>query len=215
MTQIVQVVQVILFVIPSLALLAIGFMILSRSVSILDRRLYLTVLIPLLLANTLTIFDSEGLRFGWRAWLILFADIILIAGAVLVSRGFQVYGLNADLTETILVEEFTQQGFSTGTHTAEKRDLWGRTRDTRILTIEKATERHQFSITARFNEVSLSAQHRSGQQHLQQALPVLLKQEVAYEFKAHAVGVLYIVLALVFAVLTWIFFFEPRLLLLE
>lgn len=215
MIETLQILQVILFSIPVVVLLVIGIMILARSVSIIDQRIFLAVFIPLLVANTLAIFEGNSLRLDWRAWLILAADLVLITGAVWLLHGVQVYGLKAETVETVLAEAFRQQGFTVETRQAEKRDLWGRTREASLLTVENADMRHYIWITARFNEVFIRPEHLSSRNILHQALPALQGEKVPYEFKAHAVGILYIILALVFALLTWIFFFEPRFILID
>ena len=204
-----------MFSIPVLALLAIGILILSRSVSIIDQRIFLVVFIPLLLANTLAILEGDGLRLDWRAWLILIADLVLIPSALWLLHGFQIYGLKAESVETILTDTFRQQGFTVTTSTTEKRDLFGRTRDACLLTVENGDMRHQVSITERFNEVFVRAEQRASGMILRPALSALQCEKGPYEFKAHAVGILYIILALVFTLITWIFFFEPRFILIE
>ncbi|MBW6465313.1 MAG: hypothetical protein K0B06_02270 [Brevefilum sp.] len=215
MIETLQILQVILFSIPPIALLVVGIMILSRSVSIIDQRIFLAAFIPLLLANTLAILEGDGLRLDWRAWLILAADLVLITGAVWVLRGYQVYGLKAETVETVVTEAFQQQGFTIETHSEEKRDLWGRARDACLLTAENEDGRHQVWITSRFNEVFIRTEQRTSGKILRSILPALQGDTVPYEFKSHAVGILYIVLAIVFALLTWIFFFEPRFILIE
>lgn len=216
MTHTLQILHVILFGIPILALLGIGTLILHRSVSIVNRRWFLVVFIPLLLSNILAFFAENGqLRTDWRTWLILGADLALILGAIWVACGFQVYGLSAEVIEKVITEVLHQQGFTVKAHSAEKRDIWGRARDARRLTAVNSDQTHIFWITERFNEVLIRAERASDTKILRLALPALRELKVVYEFKAHAVGVLYIVLALVFAVLTWIFFFEPRLILPE
>jgi hypothetical protein len=216
MLQTLQVLQVILFAIPVLTLLAIGVLILARAVSIVDRRWFLLVLISLLLANTLSILSViRQFSMDWRTWLILAADLVLIVGGIWLARGYQVYGLNTETVEQVLTEVLQQQGFTIEMSNLKKQDLWGRTRDARLLRAKKEDHTHDFWITARFNEVLIQSEHASDTKPLYQALPVLRETKVPYEFKAHAVGVLYIVLAVVFAVLAWIFFFEPRLILIE
>lgn len=217
MMQTLQILQVILFSIPILTLLAIGVTILFRPVSILNRGWFLVVLIPLLLANSLTILASRSgnVHMDWRAWLILGADLVLIAGAVWFSRGLIIYGLTPETVERIVAEGLSQIGFSVDTHSTEKRDLFGRTRDARLLTAEQAGQTVLLWITARFYEVLLRPEHHQGTKFLRNALPALREEMVPYDFKTHAVGVLYIVLALVFAILTWIFFFEPRFILIN
>lgn len=216
MTQTLQVFQVILFGIPILTLLTIGVVILHRSVSIVNRRWFLAVIIPLLLANTLTIIaDNSQPNLDWRTWLILGANIVLVVGSIWVTHGFQVYGLNIEAVEYVLIEFLQQQGFTVNTHSAEKRDVWGRIQMAHRLTAVKAEQTQVFWITERFNEVLMRAERSTTSNLLGQSLPALREEKVPYDFKAHAVGVLFIVLALVFTVLTWIFFFEPRFILIE
>ncbi len=216
MTQALQIFQVILFGIPILTLSAIGIAILCRAVSIINRRWFLAVLIPFLLANTLTIFAEPAQpTMDWRTWLILGANLVLILGAMWASHGFQVYGLDVQFVEQVLAEVLQGQGFSVTIHSQEKRDLWGHSRDTRILTASKADQAHNLWITARFNEVLIRSERASDTRYLRSALPALQSEKVTYDFKAHAAGVLYIVLALVLGVLTWIFFFEPRFILID
>jgi hypothetical protein len=215
MIETLQILQVILISIPILALLAIGILILSRSVTIIDQRIFLVVFIPLLLANTLAILEGDDLRLDWRAWLILVADLVLITSAVWILRGSQVYGLEAETVESLLAEAIRKQGFTVVSDHVEKSDLWGRTREACQLTVENGDMHHQVWITAHFNEVFIRAEHRSSGKVLRPALLALQAEMVPYEFKAHAVGFLYIILALVFTLLTWIFFFEPRLILID
>ena len=211
MTQILQTLQVILFGIPTLVLAGIGVIILHQSVSLVNRRWFLAVLIPLLIANTLAVFTETGpVNLGWRTWLMLIANMVLIIGSLWVTHGIQVYGLSVEVIEQVLTAFLLQQGFIVDAHSAEKRDLWGRTRDARQLNVVKDELTHVFWITARFNEVLMRAERSADAYILKQSLPVLQEEKVPYDIKAHAVGVLYIVLALVFAVLTWIFFFEPQ-----
>lgn len=216
MIQTLQILQVILFSIPILTLLVTGLIILFRPVSIVNRRWFLFVLVPLLLANTMAILAGNGsLRLDWRAWLILVADLVLIAGAVWFSRGMIIYGLTAETVERIVADTYRLKGFAVDTHSMEKRDLFGRTMDVHLLTAERAGQIMRLWITARFYEVLLRPEHQHGSIFLRQAFTALGNEKTAYDFKTHAVGVLYIVLALVFAVLTWIFFFEPRFILIN
>lgn len=216
MAQTLQVLQVILFAIPSLVLAGIGVIILRQSVSLVNRRWFLAVLIPLLIANTLTIFTENGpLNLNWRTWLMLAANAVLIIGSLWVTHGIQVYGLSVELVEQVLTALFLQQGFTVNANSIEKGDVWGRTRDARRLSAVNGEQTHVFWITKHFNEVLVRAKQSTGSKLLGQSLPALQAEKVPYDFKAHTAGVLYIVLALVFAVLTWIFFYEPRLILIE
>jgi hypothetical protein len=216
MLQTLQVLQVILFAITVLTLLAIGVLILARAVSIVNRRWFLLVLIPLLLANTLSILSvNRQFNMDWRTWLILAADLVLIVGGIRLAQGYQVYGLSAEEVEQVLTEVLQQQGFTIEMSDLKKQDLWGRTRGARLLRAKKEDQTHDFWITARFNEVLIQSEHAMDAKLLYRVLPALRETKVPYEFKAHAAGVLYIILAVVFAVLAWIFFFEPRLILIE
>lgn len=216
MTQTLQVFQVILFGIPSLVLAGIGVIILRQSVSLVNRRWFLAVLIPLLVANTLTIFTEDGLlSLNWRTWLMLGANAVLIVGSLWVTHGIQVYGLNVEHVEQVLTESLLQQGFTVNAHSTEKRDVWGRTQDARRLSAVKGDQTHVFWITARFNEVLVRAEQSTSSKLLGKSMTTLQAEKVPYDFKAHTAGVLYIVLALVFAVLAWIFFFEPRFILID
>ena len=213
--QVLQILQVALFSISVLTLLGIGVVILARAVSIIDRRIFVVVVIPLLLANTLTFFNGDGFFLNWRTWLILGADLVLIIAVLLFSHGFQVYGLDAETVAKVTSEIYLQQGYSVETNVAQKRDLWGRTRDAYLLTIQKGDSKYQVWIVKRFNEVSIRTQQRRDSGILHPVVTALQQQKVSYEFKDHAAGLLYIVLAVVLAVLSWIFFFEPRLILVE
>lgn len=210
-----QFLQVVFFSIPILTLLGIGVVILSRAVSIIDRRVFMVVFIPLLLANTLAFFNGDGFFLNWRTWLILGADLVLIIAVLLFSHGFQVYGLDAETVAKLTSETCLQQGCTVETSLAHKRDLWGRTRDACLITIQKGESKYQVWIVKRFNEVSIRTQQRRDSGILNPVVTALQQQKVPYEFKDHAAGLLYIVLAVVLAVLSWIFFFEPRLILIE
>lgn len=213
--QVLQILQVILFSIPIFTLLGIGVVILSRAVSTVDRRIFIVVFIPLLLANTLALFEGDGILVNWRTWLILGADLVLIIGILWFSHGFQVYGLDPETVVNVLSEALSQQGYTVETREAQKRDLWGRTRDACILTAQKGEITYPVWIVSRFNEVSIQTQQRSDSGMLPTIIPALKQQDVPYEFKDHAAGLLYIVLAVVLAFLSWLFFFEPRLILIE
>lgn len=210
-----QVLQVILFALPILTLLMIGIKILSHAVSIVNRRWYLAFFLPLLLANVLALLTGSRGISDWRTWLILIADVILITGAVWISRGILVYGLKADDVEVILADALRDQGFTVIPSAGVKQDVWGRVSDARILSVRNGGKDYDVWITSRFNEVLVRPQQRTGTADLRRALPALEQQKVPYDFTAHAAGVLFLILALVFAVLAWIFFFEPRLILIE
>lgn len=220
MTQTLQILQLVLFSLPILALLILGGVILLKSVTIINRRWYLMIFLPLLLANTLAIFENApgsemGNALGWRLWLILIADIVMTIWVVLTFRGYLVFGLSADDTLELLTEHFLKEGLDVHLRTGKKRFLWGRTTDAQILTLNQIGQREELWITERFSEVLVGADSLAGSKHLRNVLGDLRRIPRPYDFKLHAVGVLYIVLGLVFAVLSWIFFFEPRLILIE
>jgi len=213
--QLFQFLQVIFFSVSILTLVGIGVIILSRAVSTVDRRIFMVVFIPLLLANTLALFDGEGFFFNWRTWLILGADLVLIIAILWFSHGFQVYGLDPDTVTHVMSETLRQQGYTVETNAAQKHDIWGRSRDACILTAHKGDNEYPVWIVNRFNEVSIRTKQRGDARILHPVVTALHQQKVPYDFKDHAAGLLYIVLAVVLAVLSWIFFFEPRLILIE
>lgn len=221
MTQTLQTLQLILFAIPTLTLLAIGGVILIKPVSVINRRWYLLVFLPLLLANAAAILENDpsagafSSAANWRLWLVLIADLAMAVGVTLVFRGALVYGLNAAETEGLLASTLRDKGYEVHSHVGEKRVLWGSSLDARILTVNQDGQAVDLWITERFNEVIIHAESRNGFVLLKQALPEIPKVERPYDFKSHAMGILYIILAVVFAVLFWIFFFEPRLILIE
>ena len=68
-------------------------------------------------------------------------------------------------------------------------------------------------VIERFYEVVLRASSQQGVCLVRQLLPELRQVEQPYDFRRHAVGILYMLLGVVLAVFGWIFFFEPRLIL--
>lgn len=208
-----QLLQVFLFSISIITLLGIGVLILVRAVSIINRRVFIILLIPFLLANSVALIESESIFINWRTWLILGSNLVLSVGVIWYAHGLQVYGLCPEAIQMVVLEVFNQQGYTVDASTTKKRDFWGKTRDACMLTLQKGELQHQIWIVNRFNEVSIRTlrQHDSG--ILQSVIAPLKNQNVPYDFKAHASGILFIVLALVLAVLSWAFFFEPRLIL--
>lgn len=220
MTPSFQTVQVILFVLPILVLFAIGLKILISPVGIIDQRWFLAVLYPLLVANSLVIAENIiGLQVNitgdWRLVLIVIADLAFFVGFALYFRGILIYGLGPEAIESALESIFAGQGYEIHISRGEKSFLWERVKDACILSVEKAGQREVLWFTTRFNEVLLRADTPAGLGLLRSALPELKKEEELYDLKTHATGILYIVLAIIFAVLTWIFFFEPRFILIS
>lgn len=220
LTQTIQILQLILFIIPGIVLIAMGVVILVKPVSVIDRRWYWAVFFPLLLANPLALIENSPIWPGigpinWRVWLILAADIFLVIWIILTFRGYMVFGMNAGETQTLLEEALQSMGYMVKMRTGEKRALWGRTWEARILDVSRAGQSTEIWISERFNEVILRSDTAAGRAVLKAALPSLRQAEKPYNFKDHAMGILFIILAVVFAVLGWIFFFEPRLIFIE
>ncbi len=218
MTEILKTLQLILFGIPVVALVAMGVVILAKPVSVLNRRWYLAIFLPLLLANGLSILENltvvEAASGGnWRMWLVLVADLALVVGCLVYFRGYLVYGLSGEQTEVSLAEGFRSQGYDVSLGEDKKRGLLGGLRLERVLTLVKNGHQVAVWVKLRFHEVTLQAGSQDGVRLLRKAIPGLRSADVPYDIKAHASGVLFIVLGVVFAVLSWIFFFEPRLVL--
>ncbi len=216
MTQTLQILQLILFSIPILALLGIGGKILKKTVSIINRRWFLCVFLPLLLANPLIILESYSIEDSlipadWRLWLILITDLALIVGITWVFRGFMVIGLNQSEVKNIIFCGLQDRGHKVKSHTGKKQVLLGRVWNALILTISTNGHQEDIWITEGFNEVLIRVDSSAGLGILKHVLPALRTEEKPSNFKARTLGFLYIVLAVVFAVLSWILFFEPRL----
>ena len=220
MTQIIQVLQLILFIIPGVVLIIMGIVILAKPVSVIDRRWYWAVFLPLLLANPLALIENSPIWPGigpvtWRVWLILAADIFLVVWIILAFRGYLVFGVNVGETQSTLKEAFESMGCEVKVRTGEKRSMWGTAWEAQIMDVSQPGQSAEIWMTERFNEVVVRADTKSGRLLLKTVLPSLRQLEKPYRFKDHAMGVLFIVLAVVFAVLGWIFFFEPRLIFIE
>lgn len=210
----------ILFIIPGIVLIALGVVILVKPVSVIDRRWYWAVFLPLLLANPLALIENSPIWPGigpinWRVGLILAADIILVIWIILTFRGYMVFGVNAEGTLSTLEETLQSMDYDVETRMGEKRVLWGRAWEARILDVFWSGQTTEIWITERFNDVVIHTDSAAGRSLLKEVLSSLREVENPYVFKDHAMGILYIVLAVVFAVLGWIFFFEPRLILID
>jgi len=218
--QTIQVLQLILFIIPGLVLIAMGVVILIKPVSVINRRWYWFVFLPLILANPLALIENSPIWPGigpinWRVGLILAADIFLVIWIILTFRGTMVFGLGASETLSILKETLQSMDYEVEMRTGEKRVLLGRALEARILNVSRADVFAEIWISERFNEVVIRTDSKAGRSILKTVLASLRQMEKPYDFKDHVMGVLYIVLAVVFAVLGWIFFFEPRLILID
>ncbi len=213
MTDPLQTLQLALFGLSILTLLTFGTLILARPVNVINRRWYLAVLLPLLLANPLAVLEEEALltvswTVDWRTWLVLAASIGLLIYFVVTLRGMVVYGLSLESVEEQLTAAWQAQGFTVTAQAGENQA------ESRMLMVEFDGASAEIVLSARFREVRIQPGSAAGQNTLRQALPALRDSEAAEGVTFHMAGVLYIVLAVVFAVMSWIFFFEPRLVLL-
>lgn len=210
----------ILFIIPGVVLITMGVVILAKPVSVIDRRWYWAVFLPLLLANPLALIENSPIWPGigpvnWRVWLILAADIFLVVWIILAFRGYMIFGVNVGEVHSTLKDALESMGCEVKIRTGEKRALWGRAWEAQILDVSRSGQSAEIWMTERFNEVVVHADQRSDRPLLKTVLPSLRQLEKPYFFKDHAMGILFIVLAVVFAVVGWIFFFEPRLIFIE
>ena len=109
--------QLILFSIPVLYLLALGLLILFKPVTVMARRWMLLAFIPILVDNLLAIFGNETLSLAeilqdGYFWLVLGADLALGVGIALTLRGQVIYGLSREQVEKALIQSIREAGFS-------------------------------------------------------------------------------------------------------
>lgn len=218
--QLLQILQLALFSITALSLLAMGLMILFKPVSALNQRWMLAVFLPLLLANPLAILANESLSLAailgdWQFWLILATDLGLAMGLTLSLRGYAVYGLTEDTVKTALGQSLAESGKTVQVSQGERKSFWGGNLDATVLTWESDGEMLECYLITRAGEVGVRAASRRSLRAIKSHVNAVRKVAAAYDFRQHAMGVLYLVLALVFTVLSWIFFFEPRLVLIQ
>ncbi len=217
MTNPLQILQLTLFGLSILTLLIFGGLILARPVNVINRRWYLAVLLPLLLANPLAVLEDQALQTGgwmadWRIWLVLAASIGLLVYFIVTLRGTVVYGLPLDAVQASLAAAWTAEGLTVEVREGEKPP--GSAGDILVLAVETNGVTADIKLLARFKEVRVQPGSAEGQNLLRHALPALRKTSPTPGFTYHAASVLYLVMAVVFAVMGWIFFFEPRLVLL-
>ncbi len=212
--------QLVLFLIPILFLLALGLLILFKPVTIMDRRWMLLAFLPILLDNLLAIFGNETL--SWEQilrdgyfWLILGADLTLAIGITLTMRGYVVYGLTPEQVAQALAQAMTDAGYTADAAQGEWKSIWGRASEAVVITWETGGQSRSCAITSRTGEVMIRTKARSDLRLLSAFMGKIRNVKNPYEFSQHAVGVLYLVMAFVLAVFGWIYFFEPRLVLIE
>ncbi len=133
----------------------------------------------------------------------------------MVSRGFLVFGLSTGELEEVLTEGCREMGMQVTANEEEETLLLGGEETVHILHIEGGQETMEIKIRNRFNEITIQVEPRAETGRLRGIFPLLKDAKVASKCRSRATGVLYLILGLVFAVLGWIFFFEPRLILLE
>jgi len=215
-----QILQVSLFAIPVIALAAFGLVILLRPSAVLNRRWLLLTFLPLLLANLVSIVMNNAQNeiatlSDWRFWAIAAVDLVLAGGIWVWLRGVALYGLPLAQAESLCKGALEEQGYSVSARVGEKRTLLTTAPQATVLTVALDGREEDIWFTSRAGEVIVRADSRQGMALLRLLLLPLRSHPVTYVFQEHVMGVLYLVLALVLLVFGWIYFFEPRLLLIE
>jgi len=218
--QTLQILQIILFSIPIGALLVLGIVILAMPVVVINRRWYLLMFFPLILANLIAMLESNladvlSIAGNWRLWLVMVGDALLLGIGIFLFRGFQVIGLDDSEVMAGLREFYLQKHFDVQCSTGEKQIPWGEKRKAMIISVKDQELEEDLWVEEKPGEVILRADSARGLALIRQALPELRQIEKPNLIKTHLLGILFIVLAVVIAVLGWIFFFEPRLILIE
>ncbi len=215
-----QILQIGFFTIPILGLILLGFLILIKPIFILHRRYNLLAFVPLLLANLLALIEkftiSGGkLALNWQLVLVVAVDLSLIIGGVWLLRGWQIYGLSQVEAANTLKRWFDERGWTIITENTEKSTWWGTLHQANKGQATRGDEALTFWLTRQGNQVQLQGENRKAQHYLHQTLSSLQHVEKPDQTRGHLAGVLYIILGIVLAVLVWIYFFEPRLILIE
>jgi len=216
-----QILQVSLFSIPILVLVILGLVILLRPVAVINRRWMLLTFLPLLLANLLAVVMGDtqneiAILLDWRFWAIVAVDMVLAVGISIWLRGVALYGLELTRAKKLCREAIEAKGYTVSPKTGKKQSLLNTVPQASILSVTIEGREEDIWLTSRAGEVVIRADSRRGMSLLKQdVLPALRKVQTPYMFQAHAMGVLYLVLAVVLLVFGWIYFFEPRLLLVE
>ncbi len=220
MRELIQILQIVMFIIPVVSLWAMGVLLLLRPVIILHQRWRLLVFFPLLAANLLAalennLYGDAGFTVGWGFWLVIVIDLILGVGLWITSRGFLVFGLSGEEVEAVLTEGYREAGMQVSASEGEASTFLGEKVMVGLLSVEDGQESVVFKIKDRFYETHIQTDSKSGMGLLKENFPLLRGAKTAPTKKSRATGVLFIVFGLVFAVLSWVFFFEPRLILIE
>ena len=215
-----QIVQISLFAACILGVFTLGLLILVKPILILPRRWFLVIFVPLLAANPLALLEElilpgSSASVDWRLWIILAVDLVFAAAAFVIFRGWQVYGLSKQEIEGALGTWCTQQTWQFEAHDAEKKTLWGGSRTATCIHITRESQVFTLWIIDQGSETRLEVETPHARRFLRSILPDLQRVGKPYHLQDHLSGILYIILAVVLAVMAWIFFFEPRLILIE
>ena len=220
MLQTLQIAQLVLFLLTPLSLLVIGLLILFKPVSVIPRIWHMAVFLPLIIANLFAVFENQlvlqnKITLDVNVWLLLIIDLVLTGAIVFSFRGWMVYGLNAERVQELLLSYFKEKGLVWTAERRERKNTYGRASDAIRISVQFVGKHGEIWIIDRFNEVLVQVDSRVGACLLKSLWSSFVKIEVSRSFKQRATGIIYIVLAVIFAVMSWIFFFEPRLTLLE
>ena len=220
MLETLQILQISFFAATVLGLFILGLLILIKPVLIFHRRLFLLIFLPLLLANPLALIEEYALIEGtpspdWRLWLTLVVDLGLIAAGVWLLSGWLVYGLSEEEAADAIQAWCTAQGWELNHQPDTRNTWWGGSRQARRFQASKDDQNLVFWRLSEGSEIRLQGESREAKIFLRQALPALRQGDQPYQLQKHLTGILYIVLSVILAVLGWIFFFEPRLILIE
>ena len=216
-----QILQVSLFSVPVIVLIVLGLVILLRPVAVINRRWLLLTFLPLLVANLLAavVGDTQNgidLLSDWRFWAMVVVDAVLAVGIGFWLRGVALYGLSMATAEALCKEALEAQGYSVTARIGEKRTLLTTVPQATILAVTIEGREEEFWLIHRAGEVVARTDSRRGMSLLRRnVLPILRSHQTPYVFQAHAMGVLYLVLAVMLLTFGWIYFFEPRLALVE
>ena len=220
MLETLQILQISFFAVTILGLFILGLLILARPVFFFHRRWFLLIFLPLLLANPLALVEEYALLESapapsWRLCVTLAIDLGLIAAGLWLLSGWLVYGLSEKETANAFQAWCEAQGWEL-THQPDIRNTWwGGSRQAQLFQVSKKDQTHVFWLLSQGSEVRLEGETPEANFFLRKALPALNQTNRPYQFQEHLTGILYIVLAIVLTVLGWIFFFEPRLILIE
>ncbi|MCB2214362.1 hypothetical protein KQH50_03085 [bacterium] len=217
--EVLQVIQVALFAIPTIYFLVLGLLILLKPVVVLSRRWLLLVFLPLLVANPVA-FAEANLRndvavvTDWTFWALLGVDLLLAGAVVWLLRGFSVYGLSEVQVRDGVTAALQAAGWQVDVSQAERKTLLSKAQQVTVFTVERDGACETFWLMGRAGEVTVRSRSRSVFGHLRPVLAALQATPASDGMQSRALGILYLVLGVVFAVLTWIYFFEPRILIL-